>query len=193
MPQQQPQLPAVVAVAASEGGLTALGVLLAGLPADFPAAVVVVQHIGTQRSLLADILGQRTPLRVKQTEEGDALQRATVFLAPPDHHLLVNPDGTLSLSRSPKVKHARPSAEPLFASVASSFKDRAIGVVLTGGDCDGSEGVRAIKQAGGTVVAQDETSCQNPSVPRAAVATGCVYFVLPLADIAAALVGLVEK
>jgi two-component system chemotaxis response regulator CheB len=76
--------------------------------------------------------------------------------------------------------------------VAATFKDRAIGVVLTGGDCDGSEGVRAIKQAGGTVIAQEEAPCEDPSMPRAAVATGCVDRILALGDIAPALVGLVE-
>jgi two-component system chemotaxis response regulator CheB len=183
----------VVALAASSGGVEALGFLLAGLPADFPAAVVVVQHIGDRPSVLPGLLAARTLLRVEHAQEGDALRPGAVFVAPPDRHLLVNPDGTLSLSRSAKVKHTRPAANPLFVSVAGSFGRRAIGVVLTGGGRDGSDGVRAIRKAGGTVIAQAEATCEDPSMPRSAVATGCVDHVVALADIAPALVALVGE
>src|SRR5438477_12809936 len=146
----------VVALAASAGGLTALSRVLAALPADFPATLVVVQHLDPRhRSLMADILSRRTPLRVKQAEEGDPLRPATVYIAPPNRHLLVNPDGTLSLSQSELVHFVRPSADLLFESVAASFKDRAIAVVLTGTGSDGSMGVKAIKKMDGTVIVQD--------------------------------------
>src|SRR4051794_36162787 len=96
----QPRLPAVVAVAASAGGPKALTQLLAALPADLPAALVVVQHIAPDAGgLMAEVLGRVTPLRVRLARDGDLLQPAVVFMAPPDHHLLVNPDHTLSLSR----------------------------------------------------------------------------------------------
>jgi two-component system chemotaxis response regulator CheB len=89
----------VVALAASAGGLMALSTVLSGLTADFPATIVIVQHLDPRhRSLMADILSRRTPLRVKQAEEGDCLTPATAYIAPPNRHLLVNPDGTLSLS-----------------------------------------------------------------------------------------------
>ncbi|HYY15456.1 MAG TPA: chemotaxis protein CheB, partial [Gammaproteobacteria bacterium] len=123
----------VVALAASAGGLTALSRVLATLPAEFPAAVVVVQHLDPRhRSLMADILSRRTPLQVKQAEEGDLLCQAMVFIAPPNRHLLVNLDGTLSLTQSELVHFVRPSADLLFESVAASYKSRAIAVVLSG-------------------------------------------------------------
>jgi two-component system, chemotaxis family, protein-glutamate methylesterase/glutaminase len=158
----------VVAVAASAGGLNALSQLLAGLPGDFPAAVVVVQHLDPRhRSLMADILSRRTALQVKQAEEDDELSPGTVHIAPPNKHLLVNPEGTLSLAQSELVHFVRPSADLLFESVAGSFKHRAIAVVLSGSGSDGSMGVQAIKKMGGTVIAQDEiTSSLECRTPR---------------------------
>src|SRR5262245_26218371 len=182
----------VVAVAASAGGLNALSQLLAGLPGDFPAAVAVVQHLDPRhRSLMADILSRRTALQVKQAEEGDELSPGTVYIAPPNKHLLVNPEGTVSLTQSELVHFVRPSADLLFESVAASFKHRVIGVVLSGSGSDGSMGVQAIKKMGGTVIAQDEATSEFFSMPNAAIQTGSVDFILPLKEIPSALVTLV--
>jgi len=184
----------VVALAASAGGLTALSTLLACLPAGFPAAVVLVQHLDPRhRSLMAEILTRRTSLPVKQAEEGDRLRPAMVFVAPPNRHLLVNPDGTLSLSQSELVHFVRPSADLLFESVAASYKGRAIAVVLTGSGSDGAMGVRAIKKMGGTVIVQDEKTAEFFGMPGAAIQTGHADFILPLNEIGSALVTLVMK
>jgi len=184
----------VVALAASAGGLTALSQVLAGLPADFPATLVVVQHLDPRhRSLMADILSRRTALRVKQAEEGDRLAPATVYIAPPNRHLLVNPDGSLSLSQSELVHFVRPSADLLFESVAASYRDRSIAVVLTGTGSDGVMGVQAIKKMGGTVIVQDEKTSEFFGMPGAAIQTGSADFVLPLDEVASALVTLVMK
>lgn len=184
----------VVALAASAGGLTALSLVLAGLPAEFPAAVAIVQHLDPRhRSLMADILSRRTALRVKQAEEGDRLAPSTVYIAPPNRHLLVNPDGSLALSQTELVHFVRPSADLLFESVAASFKDRAIAVVLTGTGSDGAMGVQAIKKMGGTVVAQDEKSAEFFGMPGAAIKTGQVDCILPLDEIPEALVSLVMR
>lgn len=184
----------VIALAASAGGLRALSEVLAGLPGEFPAAIVVVQHLDRRhRSLMADILSKRTPLSVRQAEEGDPLSGGKVYIAPPNRHLLVNPDGTLSLSQSELVHFVRPSADLLFESVAASFKDRAVAVVLSGTGTDGAMGVKAIKKMGGTVIAQDERSAEFAGMPCAAMQTGYVDFILPLEEIAPALVTLVVK
>ncbi|PYM62198.1 MAG: chemotaxis protein CheB [Candidatus Rokuibacteriota bacterium] len=184
----------VVALAASAGGLGALNLVFAELPGDFPAALVVVQHLDPRhRSLMAEILGRRTRLRVKQAAEGDELGPGTVFIAPPDRHLLVNPDGTLSLARTQLVHFVRPSADLLFESVAASYRERALAVVLTGTGIDGTMGVQAIKKMGGTVIAQDEPSSDFFGMPGAAIQTGSVDLILPLTGIAPALVGLVVK
>ena len=180
----------IVALAASAGGLTALSHVLSALPDGFPATIVVVQHLDPRhRSLMADILSRRTPLKVKQAEEGERLNLATVYIAPPNRHLLVNRDQTLSLSQSELVHFVRPSADLLFESVAASFKDRAIAVVLSGTGSDGSRGVKAIKKMGGTVIAQDESSSEYFGMPEAAAKSA--DFVLGLKEIAPALVNLI--
>ena len=184
----------VIAMAASVGGLRALSVILGGLPADFPGAIAIVMHLAPDhKSLLAEILKCRTPLTVKQAETGDVLRIGSVFIAPPNHHLFVVPGGRLELSSaaSEKVHHARPSAEPLFASVAEVYRQDAIAVVLTGGDGDGSFGVQIIKDKGGKVIAQDRPTSQDFSMPQTAIATGDVDFILPLDEIAPKLMALV--
>ncbi len=184
----------IVALAASAGGLNALSTVLAGLPAEFPAAVVVVQHLDPRhRSLMAEILSRRTPLLVKQAEDGDKIEPATVYIAPPNRHLLVNPDETISLSQSELVHFVRPSADLLFDSAAASYKEKAIAVVLTGTGQDGTMGVKAIKKMGGTVIAQNQESSEFFGMPDAAIRTGSVDFILPLSDIAAALISLVMQ
>lgn len=183
----------IIALAASAGGLNALSHILGALPAGFPTPVVVVHHLDPRhRSLMAEILSRRTKLQVQEAREGDHLRAHTVFVAPPDYHLLVNPDGTLSLSHSELVHFLRPSADLLFESVAASFKAGAIAVILSGTGADGAMGLRAIKKMGGTVIAQDEATSEFFGMPSAAIKTKLVDFVLPLDQIAAALVTLVE-
>ncbi|HEY4939339.1 MAG TPA: chemotaxis protein CheB [Actinomycetota bacterium] len=183
----------IVAVASSAGGLAALTSVLSGLPEAFPAAVVLVQHLDPRhKTLLADMLGRRTELRVKMAEEGDHLTGGCVYIAPPNYHLVVNAGGTLSLSQSELIHFLRPSADILFASVAASFAARAIAVVLSGTGSDGARGVQAIKKAGGTVIAQDEDTSEFFGMPSASIATGTVDIVLPLALISSALVRLLQ-
>ncbi|HZL79189.1 MAG TPA: chemotaxis protein CheB [Candidatus Limnocylindrales bacterium] len=184
----------VIAMAASAGGLKALSVILGSLPADFPAAIAIVMHLAPDhKSILAEILNSRSHLEVKQAHTGDSLCPANVFIAPPNHHLFVAKGGRLKLSSSAaeKVHYARPSAEPLFASVAEVYKTNAIAVVLTGGDGDGSFGVQIIKEQGGQVIAQDRPTSQDFSMPETSIKTGDVDFILPLNEIAPKLIELV--
>jgi two-component system chemotaxis response regulator CheB len=178
----------IVAVAASAGGLTALIEVLTDLPADFKAAIVIVQHLDPRHpSLMAEILSRRTVLKVIQASEGDKLTPGTVYIAPPNNHLLVNGDGKVSLSQSDMVHFLRPSADLLFESVAASYQERAIAVVLTGTGTDGSMGVEAIKKMGGTVIVEDAKTAEFSGMPAAAIKTGNVDFILPLAEISLAL------
>jgi two-component system, chemotaxis family, protein-glutamate methylesterase/glutaminase len=182
----------IVALAASAGGLTALIEVLSDLPINFRVPIVVVQHLDPRHpSLMAEILGRRTPLKVIQAKQGDKLIPGVVYIAPPNNHLLVNSDGTASLSQSEMVHFLRPSADLLFESVAASYKERTIAVVLTGTGSDGAMGVEAIKKMGGTVIVQDDKSAEFPGMPSSAIKTGDVDFVLPLAEISSALITLV--
>jgi two-component system chemotaxis response regulator CheB len=184
----------IVALAASAGGLKALTEVLSGLPAGFPAALVVVQHLDPRhRSLMAEILARRTGLAVSQAADEARVQAGMVFIAPPDHHLLVNPDGRVSLTRTELVHFSRPSADLLFESVAASYRSRAIAVVLSGSGSDGSMGARAIKKMGGTLIVQDPATAEFAGMPGAARQTGLADFVLPLEEIAGALRSLVGE
>ena len=184
----------VVAMTASAGGLNAITQVLARLPADFPAAIVLVQHLDPRhRSLMAEILNRRTQLTVQEADKDDHLRAGVALVAPPNRHLLVNGDGSLSLTQTELVHFVRPSADLLFESVAAGYRERAIAVVLSGSGSDGSMGVRAIKKMGGTVIAQDEETSEYFGMPGAAVNTGCVDFILPLDEIAPALMTLVRS
>ena len=181
----------VIAIASSAGGLAALTKVLSSIGASFPASILVVQHLDPRHeSLMADILSRRTELVVTQAEAGATIETGTVYIAPPDKHLLANHDGTLSLTQSELVHFVRPSADLLFESVAAAFRERAIAVVLTGSGRDGAMGVVAIKKMGGTVIAQDESSSEFFAMPSAAIETGQVDFVLPIDEIPGALVSL---
>jgi len=181
----------VVAIAASAGGLHALTRVLAPLPADFPTPIVLVQHLRRDRpSLLAELLNRRTPLRVCQAMSGDRLRPGVVYAAPPDRHLIVNADGTLLLSDTPRIHFTRPAADPCFESVAAAYGERVLAVILTGAGRDGAVGALSVKRHGGTVLAQDPDSAHCDSMPQAVIRTGCVDFVLPLDRMAGALVTL---
>jgi two-component system chemotaxis response regulator CheB len=183
----------VVSIVASLGGISALRRLLASLPADLPAAVLVVQHLQPGRvSQVAAVLGSVSPLPVVEARAGERMREGTVYVAPPNRHLLAGRDGRLELSDAPREHHSRPSGDPLFRSVAEHYGPRGVAVVLTGRDGDGSGGVGAMHAAGGTVMAQDPDEAADGSMPRASIRTGHVDRVLALDDIAPALARLVR-
>ncbi|MCU1450657.1 MAG: cheB [Acidimicrobiales bacterium] len=182
----------VVAIASSTGGPAALQHVLAGLPADFPAPILVAQHItvGFTEGLAA-WLGSVSPLRVKVADHGETIAGGTLYVAPDDRHLGVTQRGVVSLSSAAPVGGFRPSASYLFESVANAFGASALAVILTGMGEDGVLGLRAVVQAGGRVIAQDETSSVVFGMPRAAIESGLAHMVLPLDQIAQRLASLV--
>lgn len=174
--------------------MAALSQVLSGLPADFPSPILVVQHLDRHhKSWMAEILTRRVRLDVRQAQGGEVARPGTVYIAPPDRHLLVNPQGVLSLSDAALVRYVRPSADLLFSSLAASFGAQVIAVVLSGTGQDGADGVRDVKQEGGTVIAQDEASSEFFGMPGAAIHTGAVDRVLPLREIAGYLVELTRN
>lgn len=184
----------VVALATSMGGLAALSTILSKLPADFPAAILVVQHLSPNFPChLPGILSRRTALQVKLAATGDLLQSGTVYIAVPDRHLVIGSNGMLLLVETSKMNFVRPAADKLFMSIAATYQSRAIAVVLTGKGSDGALGVLSIKEHGGMTIAQDESTSEFFNMPRAAIATGKVDQVLPLEAIAAMLTQLVTS
>jgi len=157
-------------IGVSTGGVQALKKLLGPLPADFPLPILVVQHIGPDAgSGLARLLDEYCLLRVKEADEQDAILPGTVYLAPPNYHLLVERDGCLSLSADPHVSFARPSVDVLFESAAEVFGPQLIGIVLTGANHDGARGLARIKSRGGLCIVQSPDSAQSPAMPLAAL------------------------
>jgi two-component system chemotaxis response regulator CheB len=182
----------LVVVAASAGGIAALTEILSALTGVFPAAVAIVQHRAPRApSVLAHVLNRRSAMPVTDAKDGELIRPARAYLAPADYHLLVNADGSFSLTQSEKVHGTRPAAENLFVSAAKSLKERVIAVVLTGANGDGENGVRIVKKMGGLVIAQDEATSEFFDMPSAAIQTGAVDFILPLQQIATKLISLV--
>ncbi|HEY9767320.1 MAG TPA: chemotaxis protein CheB [Coleofasciculaceae cyanobacterium] len=182
----------VVAIACSVGGLEALTEIVSALSVGFPGAIVIVQHLSPKyKSRLPEILMRHTNLAIEQAVEGAKLVEGSVYVAPAGYHLIINPNGTLGLSDAPKEHFVRPSAEYTFKSLANSYRTKAIGVVLTGYDSDGQEGVGLIKELGGKVIAQDQATSKAFSMPQSAIETGCVDLILPIEEIAAGIVNLV--
>jgi two-component system chemotaxis response regulator CheB len=193
-PQQAASATLCIALAASAGGLTALSEVLSCLPADFAASLLVLQHLSPNgRSWLVEILRRRVRLAVTQVRGGELLVPGAIFVAPPNHHLLVRPGGILALSEASRVHFVRPSADLLFTSMAESLQSLAVAVVLSGSGKDGAQGVQDIKRHGGTVIVQDEATAEFDGMPGAARKTGVADRVLPLAEIAAALIELAAE
>lgn len=196
-PPARPFLPGapvrLIAIAASTGGPAALQRVLSALPRDFGAPILVVQHIATGFVAgLADWLGGSCNLRVKVAEHGEPLLERTVFLAPDQRHLGVGPDGRAVVANAPPVAGFRPSGTYLFAAAAQAYGSSVAAVILTGMGSDGVEGLKAVKTAGGRVLAQDEGSSVVYGMPGAAVAAGVVDAVLGVDELAPRLAELVS-
>ncbi|MGE5468807.1 MAG: chemotaxis protein CheB [Ignavibacteria bacterium] len=177
-----------IVIGVSSGGVQALKRLLGDLPADFPLPVVIVQHISPDAGNgMAKLLDDLCDIRVKEADEHDPIQPATVYLAPPNYHLLVERNGSLALSADPPVSYARPSVDVLFESAAGVFGAGLIGIVLTGANWDGARGVQHIKQKGGLVIVQDPDDADTPQMPQAAIAAVNADHVVALAEMPALL------
>jgi len=180
----------VVVIGASLGGPRALATVLKALPASFPAPIAIVQHIAEGFTEgLAGWLAQESRLEVREACDGDALRAGCALLAPSGHHLVLA-QGVARLSSAAPVDTFRPSVTPLFLSAARAYGSRACGVILTGMGRDGAIGLKALKDAGAPTLAQDEASSAVFGMPRAAIELGAVDRVLPLDDIARALLEL---
>ena len=181
----------LVTIAASAGGIPAIRQVLSALPSDYPAPIAIVQHrTEHQPDLLVKVLARSSRLPVSRAVPGERLEPGHVYLAPARQHLVVRPDGRFDTVDGRKIRHLRSSANPLFETAAEVVGSGVIAVVLTGGDSDATDGVQAVKAAGGTVIAQDEGSSECFSMPRSAIHTGAVDYVLPVDQIGPALVRL---
>jgi two-component system, chemotaxis family, protein-glutamate methylesterase/glutaminase len=187
----------VVVVAASTGGPRALSEVVSRLPADLDAAVFIVQHMPTEFvPTLADRLGQLCTLSVSVAISGESVRAGRVYVAPGDAQLLIRPgrgSATMEIESTDRLSTTRPAADPLFRSAAAVFKRNVIGVVLSGMGRDGSEGLRAIRGAGGAAIVQDRASSIIYGMPAAALAAAGADRVLPAREIAGAITRLLAS
>jgi two-component system, chemotaxis family, protein-glutamate methylesterase/glutaminase len=191
MPQTPTSIaPYAIVIGASSGGVSALLDLTAGLPRDLNAVVGVVLHVGNQHSILPELLSRRSPWPARHAHDDQSLQPGTLYVAPPDHHMLFC-GSTIRLSRGPRENRARPALDPLFRSAALAWRERVIGVVLTGDLDDGTAGLAAIKACGGLAIVQDPQTAFEPSMPSCALANVAVDYCLALPEIAPTLARLV--
>ena len=176
----------LVTIAGSAGAFYPLFHLLARLPPTLKSAVAVMLHTGAQ-STLANTLGLRSRLWVREAVAGDLLLDGWVYVPQGGTHLVINPDGRISVSRAARVGWYRPSADWLFESAAASFRERHVAVVLSGMMSDGARQIRVVKRHGGTVLAQSPSEAEYPDMPAAAIKTGCVDEIVPADGLAEAI------
>ena len=179
----------IVVIAASAGGVLALLEIVSSLPPEFETPIAIVLHRTSNPPRLLDkLLAKRCSLRVVEASSDEPLTPRTIFVAPPGEHLSVRSDRTFVVEDGRRIDHLRSSANPLFESAAELFGPGVLAVVLSGTGRNGARGVAAVKERGGTVLVQNQSTSAYFEMPAAAIQTGAVDFVLPVDEIASAIV-----
>ncbi len=177
----------IIVIGASAGGIEALLTLARGLPADLPAAVLVVVHVPSDStSMLPQLLSRAGPLPATHPEDGAAIRQGQIYVAPPNQHLLLMP-GHVRVRHGPRENGHRPAIDPLFRSAARAYGRRVVGVILSGTLDDGTAGLLAIKTRDGAAVVQDPDDAIFSSMPRSAIVAVPVDHIVPLSEMAATL------
>ena len=183
----------LIVVGASAGGIDALKVIVSGLPANLPAAVLVVVHISPNSPrLLADILNRAGPLPCQYAQDQDVIRRGHLYLAPPNKHLMVEP-ARLRVVQGPRENRARPAIDPLFRTAAVAYGPRTVGVILSGNLNDGTAGLIAVKRAVGIAIVQDPKDALYPSMPQSALEAVEVDYAVPLAEMPSVLLKVIDQ
>lgn len=173
-----------VVIGASAGGIHAIKAIIMALPGNFQLPVIIVQHISPlSDSYWITLMDSLSALTVKEADEKEKIRNGSIYITPPNYHLLIERDETFSLTIDPKVNYARPSIDVLFESAADVYGDQLIGVVLTGSNSDGANGLRRIKEHGGLAMVQDPATAESASMPAAAIAATQIDYILPLEEI----------
>jgi len=173
-----------IVIGSSMGGLKALETILRALPDDFAIPIAIVQHVSPdQGGILAATLSERVKVAVKEAEDKESLVAGTIYIAPPNYHLLIESDETFSLSVDEKENYSRPAIDVLFESAADVFGGSLVGVVLTGANSDGAMGLKRIQEKGGLAIVQDPETAQAKAMPAAALQATKPDYVVPLEEI----------
>ena len=173
-----------VVIGVSAGGLNALSFLLSKIPEDYKIPIIIIQHRNSdQRDLLEEILQDKCKVKIKQADEKEPVKKGFVYLGPPDYHLLIEKDETFSLTSDAKVKYSRPSIDVLFESASYVYQEKLVGIILTGANDDGTNGMKRISKYGGLTIAQNPQEAEFPIMPQAAISSGFVQNIFSLAEI----------
>ena len=173
-----------VAIGASAGGMYAIRDLLKMLPSDFALPILIVQHMApTSENYMVEYLDKHTEINVKEADEKEKIKSGTAYIAPPNYHLLVEEDESLSLSADEKVNYSRPSIDILFFSASDAYRKNLIGVVLTGANDDGSKGLAFIRKQGGLAIVQNPSEAESPQMPNSAILAASPQHVLTVEEI----------
>ncbi|OGU35262.1 MAG: glutamate methylesterase [Ignavibacteria bacterium GWB2_35_6b] len=175
----------------SAGGLEVMIKLLSELPQNFQLPFIIVQHRAKdERQLLEEVIQVRCKITVKQADEKEKIKPGTVYFAPADYHLLVEADMSFSLNSDMYVNYSRPSIDVLFETASEVYRDGLLGIILTGSNSDGAQGIKTIRMNGGTTIAQNPQYSLHPFMPQAAINTGSIQYILKVDEIKAFLLNL---
>jgi len=173
-----------VVLGASAGGFEAMSKILRELPQNFPLPLIIVQHRAKDdRQLLEEVIQVKCKITVKQADEKENIRPGIVYFAPADYHLLVEEDMSFSLDSDMHVNYSRPSIDVLFETASEVYRESLIGIILTGTNSDGAQGIKAIRMNGGTTIAQDPKNALYPYMPQAAINTGAIQYILEVDEI----------
>jgi len=159
-------------------------VMFSLLPKEFNTPIIIVQHISAQsENLWIKLLNDKSNLFIKEADEKESIEHGKVYIAPPNYHLLIERNKTFSLTVDERVNYARPSIDVLFESAAEAYKNKLIGVILTGSNNDGTNGMKRIKECGGLTIVQDPTTAESAYMPASAIAVVQMDYILTLENI----------
>ena len=173
-----------IVIGVSSGGMNAMKIMFSLLPKNFSTPIIIVQHIGARSDgHFIKLLNKQSNVSIKEADEKEKIENGTVYIAPPNYHLMIERDKSFSLTIEERVNYARPAIDVLFESAADAYKDKLIGVILTGSSSDGSLGLKKIKEYGGLTIAQDPKTAESGYMPASAIAVVRMDFILSLEEI----------
>jgi len=180
-----------IVIGTSSGGMNALKFLFSALPIDFSIPIIIVQHISPRSdNQWIKLLNINSKLYLKEADEKEKIEHGKVYIAPPNYHLMIERNKTFSLTIDERVNYSRPSIDVLFESAAEAYKNKLIGVILTGSNNDGTNGIKRIQECGGLIIAQDPETAESSYMPASAIATNQPDYILSLEEITALLIKL---
>jgi len=183
-----------IVIGVSSGGMNAMKVIFSLLPKNFITPIIIVQHIGARSdNKWINLLNYNSKLYLKEADEKEKIENGKVYIAPPNYHLMIERNKTFSLTIDERVNYSRPSIDVLFESAAETYKNKLIGVILTGSNNDGTEGIKQIKEYGGLTIVQDPETAESSYMPASAIAAIQPDYILSLENIIELLIKLDKK